>query len=164
MSAVTNVVFLDIDGVLNSRRSAWARTEIGELDPSACARLQRLCDESHAAIVVSSAWRLVYGLPRTVARLRAAGLRAPVVGETPHLPNAARGVEIGRWLARSAPTECPSLSGMVILDDIEAMALLAPWLVLTTDDVGLTDEHVDMALEVLARPLPLIDRSVRRVG
>jgi hypothetical protein len=58
------VIFLDVDGVLNSR-GKWAGCDLANLtdsgtriDPLAVARLKRIVDATDAKIVVSSTWRL----------------------------------------------------------------------------------------------------------
>lgn len=146
------IVFLDIDGVLNSHR--WFATKppdrgIGHLDPEACARLQRLCDESGASIVVSSTWRLLHKLPALRSMLRARGVTATILGVTPSIPRSERGHEIAHWLGRHE-----AVTGIVILDDDSDMAHLAPWHVKTHFDRGLTDWEVNAAQLVLARPSP----------
>jgi len=58
-----NVVFLDLDGVLNSRawwnlgRSCGLPWPVNQFDPNAVQRLNRLLSESGARVVLSSAWR-----------------------------------------------------------------------------------------------------------
>lgn len=72
---IEKLIFLDIDGVLNSRGWYYARQsiprnknidihesvremEVREIDPTALALLKFLVDETGAKIVISSTWRL----------------------------------------------------------------------------------------------------------
>lgn len=53
-----NLVFLDIDGVLNNLGSAMGLGSTSRyFDPVSVALVDRLCREGHAQIVVSSSWR-----------------------------------------------------------------------------------------------------------
>ncbi len=140
-----NVVFLDVDGVLNSR--AFYDRVGGHpsppLDPLAIERLQRLCTATQARICISSSWR---GHPRLEAWLRERGLSAPILGITPHFGvTGNRGSEIAEWLgAWPLPVE-----RFVILDDGDDMDHLLPYLVRTSHETGLLDEHVDRAVAML---------------
>lgn len=87
------VVFLDIDGVCNSAAScarAWpqhvtvdpAEAKViaaATLDPALVARVQRVCDEAGADVVIASGWRMWMDREEITAALRGAGLAAPVV-------------------------------------------------------------------------------------
>jgi len=153
---VQRVVFLDFDGVLNSRGffdgMGLDERSVDDLrrrlDPLLVARVQRLCAMSGACVVVSSSWRLRCKLPRLKRALAERGLEARVVGTTPCVPGAARGAEVARWLERHP------VDGIVVLDDEEDMEGLSPWLVRTRFLTGITDDDVRLAAEVLRRPAP----------
>ncbi len=157
------LVFLDIDGVLNShdwytRRSSRQRPS-DEIDPDAAKRVQRLCDETGAKIVISSTWRLLHKLPALKRVLAAKGLTAPVIGVTPCLPGSKiRGEEIQLWLDRYLELEGDfsrgPVEGMVILDDDSDMGKLAPWLVRTPFETGFVDGHILDAKCVMAQAMP----------
>jgi len=111
------VLFLDIDGVLDSVRSAIAfggyptgLEDIGAFDPIAIRLLQRLCDASGAQVVLSSAWR-------TFVDFRAVGAAfgLPVIDQTPLLLGQ-RGDEIHAWLC-----EHPQVEQYAIVDDNDDM-------------------------------------------
>lgn len=153
------LIFLDIDGVLNShdwyeRRPSRGDRPIDEIDPDAAARVQRLCDETGAQIVVSSTWRLLYKLPRLREVLGAKGLRAPLIGVTPRLPQDERGAEIQLWLDKVPALRGWTVESMVILDDDFDMLHLHPWLVRTPFETGFTDAHILDAKCVLAQAMP----------
>ena len=76
------VIFLDIDGVLNNSGNSFRR-----LDPENVARLNALCRQSGARVVVSSSWRL-WGMKLVRERLREEGFagRIVLIGAEPHAP------------------------------------------------------------------------------
>jgi hypothetical protein len=156
------LVFLDIDGVLNS--DAWfARSPpldwgLDHLDPEAVARVDRLASATAARIVISSAWRLVYPLDEIRAMLAAKGLRAPIVDRTPEIPaefaeGRVRAKEIARWLGAQALRPRRGHDGavesFVILDDLEDFGHLERYCVRTQFATGLLDEHVVRATALL---------------
>lgn len=151
------LLFLDIDGVLNS--TAWFMAghkhdrTIDELDPEACARLQSLCADTGAQIVVSSTWRLIYKLPALRSMLWARGVYATILGVTPSAPREDRGLEIQRWLDTTAAKH-GDVEGIVILDDDSDMVHLFPWFVKTHNDRGLTDWECLLAKAVLESEPP----------
>lgn len=154
--------FLDVDGALNShdwwrRRPSDEDRPMNDLDPDACARLQRWCDEHDVDIVVSSTWRLLHKRTALCDMFRVKGLTRRVWGVTPALPETGkvRGDEIALWLSRTASMRLPEpVTGIVILDDDSDMAHLAPWHVKTHYDRGLTDWELGLATKVIAQPPP----------
>ena len=159
MKSPVKIVFLDFDGVLNS--SAFLSTgahQLGDLDPVAVVRLDRLVARSGSQVVVSSAWRLQCSLPELRARLAARGFTGEVLGTTPELPASAgvagvwslpRCAEIRAWIA--AQDEPPT--GFVILDDAELepdeLGELQACFVRVDAAIGLRDEDVEAALRIL---------------
>jgi hypothetical protein len=111
------VLFLDIDGVLNSwewyaRRGKHARDEgaaalvppdllakwgvpvvraYHELDPDTVALLQTVIDATDCRIVISSTWRIVYDERLLLDVLRARGFRGEIIGQTPDLSKNEKG-------------------------------------------------------------------------
>ena len=161
------IVFLDFDGVLNTRALvARAPTPLapglGLLSAEAVARVERLCVDGGAGIVVSSTWRLTFGRPALHDMLRAKGLTTtPVLDITPLIPHKrGRGQEIQLWLDTTPRARGWSVEGMVILDDEPDMLHLMPWLVQSSFETGLTDAHLVAAKDVLSRAAPLVsDRT-----
>lgn len=150
------VLFLDIDGVLNSadwyhRRDPEVRKlkdspsncALAEIDPAAAARLQRIIDATGCRIVVSSSWRLGYSLTWLTAMLRKGGIVAPVIGATPVGDTGERSDEIERWLSW-----VPGVEAYVILDD-GSDAEMPGHFVHTSWGFGLQDEHVEQAIGIL---------------
>ncbi len=145
------IIFLDVDGVLNSCR--WFRVRgkpttkgplgVHDLDPHAVRRLNRIIDRTGARVVVSSVWRLTRSVAQLQEVLEARGFRGNVVGKTPQFGRF-RGHEIQAWLF-----DHPEIGRFVIIDDDCDMAHLMPRLVCTHFRVGLTNTHVDRAVAIL---------------
>ena len=80
--------------------------------------------------------------------LRAAGVTGQVVGATPYIPRTVREVrhlEIQAWMRDHRRSGAP----FAILDDMEDMGDLTPWLVRTERGVGLQEAHVGLVLRML---------------
>lgn len=118
------IVFLDVDGVLNSVDSAIAfhhlKNEIeyhsreSQLDTVSIGLLKAVCEKTQAKIVVSSTWRIGRTVQDFTDLFATYGWDdAPVIGKTEILRHAGRirGDEIQMWLDEHAPTN------YVIIDD-----------------------------------------------
>ena len=101
-----HVIFLDIDGVLNSetfgrsleeKHRQLGHDDLSKADPTcdcfylfhqidraAVARLNRLVAETGSKIVISSSWRRTFDLPEVTRILTEHGLVAEIIGETPY--------------------------------------------------------------------------------
>lgn len=107
------VLFLDIDGVLNSVRSALAYGKFPmyakdqEFDWVAVKMVQRLCEELELSVVLSSTWRF----HEDWLELKDS-LSLPIVDRTPRLSKM-RGDEIKAWLNSNEG----KVDKYVILDD-----------------------------------------------
>lgn len=130
-----NVLFLDVDGVLNSEAFYHRHSPIPRppLDRDAVALLDGLVRDANAAVVVSSAWR---GHPLLGTWLRTHGFGGQIVGQTPRLSGLDRGAEIAAWLLRHGRR----VERFAILDDDDDMGPLADRLVRCDWRVGLTPE------------------------
>jgi hypothetical protein len=128
------IIFLDVDGVLNTR--------LGSLDADKLDILQSVVQATGAAVVISSTWRHhEHQMVRLRPELERRGIR--IAGQTPISASrdpserfwvaSTRGAEIESWL-----TDHPGVSRFVILDDSDFTALKG-WLVQTNASVGLTD-------------------------
>lgn len=116
MTAPLRVLFLDIDGVLNSARTCLAlggiphdlrAEDVARLDPVALSLLRGLCRAAGLSVVVSSTWRITHHWD---AIGRALGL--PTMGATPRSRTGFRGDEVRAWLA-----DHPEVLDWAILDD-----------------------------------------------
>ncbi|MFS8068824.1 MAG: HAD domain-containing protein [Byssovorax sp.] len=154
------VIFLDIDGVLNSAAFfASGPHGFGDIDPAPVARLEQLLARSGAQVVISSTWRLAFSPAELRARLAAKGFTGEILGCTPEVPTRATSIlgafffprcaEIRAWLAAQAvPPE-----RFVILDDAELepadLVELQPCFVRTDPERGLQDGDVEAAVRIL---------------
>jgi len=150
------ILFLDIDGVLNS--DEWFRAnadhlEDGTLEPhrdldrEAVERLNQIIKATDARIVISSTWRKFYSFLGLRDVLSANGFRYPlnIIDTTPHRPSYYRGQEIGLWLHESRfqnVLATDSVENFVILDDCTDLDPFLNELVQTQWEGGLQDEHV----------------------
>lgn len=156
------VVFLDIDGVLNSVRYVKARGPRGELandleywdlniDPEAVASLNEIVKASGADVVISSSWRRMLGLADIRGCLKRRGFLGRVVDRTPEINcrirnsvierAAIRGDEVQAWLEDNR-----DVADFCILDDGNDMGELSDHLVLIDAENGLGPKHVAPAL------------------
>lgn len=156
------VIFLDVDGVLNSNYShsistnekGWMWDEISDFHLE---KLKRIVDETDAKIVLSSSWRVYHPiltgeteitdelLKVLVEKFEKLGLS--IYDVTPELRLQIRGNEIMEWINRHS-----EVSNYVIIDDeYEFRYEQEPFVVRTTMINGLTDELSDLAISILNR-------------
>ncbi|GAB90173.1 HAD domain-containing protein [Gordonia rhizosphera] len=133
------VLFLDIDGVVNSRRSSVRSGRIVGIDPQLADRVGRIIAETGCKVVLSSTWRL---WEENVAEVRAA-VTPELYGMTPSIPFGRRGDEVQRWLA-----DHPEVTRYAIVDDNDDFAPDQP-LFRTSWEVGITDEVADAVIAYL---------------
>lgn len=156
MSRMYKLIFLDIDGVLDTYKSRYM------LDLVLLDRLGNLLGRTGAWIVISSSWRCDnvtdtiefltdYDNPRV--RSNPLPFTDRIVGVTPILFSVVDG-DINRPVTRGEEIETFLKShpcdNYVILDDCDEM-LRDQWphLVLVNDEVGLTDADVEKAVSIL---------------
>jgi hypothetical protein len=152
------VLFLDIDGVLNSRdwylrrdRDAEDRP-LNELDPDAVRRLERLLQETSAKVVVSSTWRILHKLPTIWRLMRQKGLSLEsarlFLDKTPVSRSRFRGEEIQEWL-RAHEGEIEGYA--IVDDDSDMLEAQKPHFVKTSHDFGLQDADVEALKACLSK-------------
>ena len=153
------IIFLDIDGVLNSAdffkkkheetglTQGGARVE--SIDPDALRLLERILEETDARIVVSSSWRIGRETVEIKKILRLAGFRHwdKIIDRTPSAGSLSeqRGEEIGMWLDEYNE----DVETFIILDDGSDMGALLDHLVKTNWEYGLSEYEVKIAIERL---------------
>lgn len=137
------VIFLDIDGVLNSEAYfATADLDTLPIDTACLPLLRSLIEQSGATIVLSSSWKRGWTDDCALARLfHAEGI---IVGDvTPTLGT--KQAEITAWLADHSNTD-----RFAILDDAtDGWGALFPHLVNTNPTHGLREQDVTLALSLL---------------
>jgi hypothetical protein len=155
----TKIIFLDIDGVLNSEswyhyindRRTGQRDD--EIDPATVARLNSIVDGSGANVVISSVWRNDYLFKPLLRILKNKGFIGEVIGRTGYgCEQCVRGNEIQQWMKENEALvgKYYEYSQYVIIDDDSDMLY---WqrnnFIHVEDFIGLTDNHVIKALEIL---------------
>lgn len=117
------VLFLDIDGVLNSLESTMMagprKRLVGDhVDPMLIRRLNKICEEvPDLKIVISSSWRKIYSIEEILEVFLKAGfnVKTEIIDRTPgHVEgtDGKRGHEIEAWYKAH-----PEVTNYVILDD-----------------------------------------------
>ncbi len=154
------VVFLDIDGVLVSRKDRLAHRSHSWLDEAKVARLSKAVLACGAKIVVSSTWRRDANC-RTI--LITNGLSAPFHADwrtapsihprdmaDPHQPRAS---EIADWLKRNGLSKSVSrqmhASYAIIDDNFELFPDQMENLISVDPNAGLTDGHCEQIISHL---------------
>ena len=157
------ILFLDIDGVLVSRRSWGKRHPHGHAnaDPEAVAALNHIIAETGARIVVSSVWRQGQSLTDLRQIINGHfGVVGGVISKTPIIRtkkqfegtpgmievSAERGDEIDFWL-RAQHSE--PIDRYVILDDDSDMGAHKHRLVQANFETGLTMADAERAIALL---------------
>lgn len=109
------VIFLDIDGVINSERTCYAYGSYPHdiqdkfFDEVAMSMIRRLCADIGANIVLSSSWRYHHDYRDLAKSLQLPIIDATATNSTTYVP---RGVEIQEYL------DChPHITHYVIVDD-----------------------------------------------
>ena len=144
-----NVIFLDFDGVLNSRR--FRATQSGMIDENHMAFLHRIVEATGARVVLSTSWRIYWDiLPEKCSESGReidqifGNYGIEIIGKISDGPDRAK--EIRHWL-----DDHPGVERYVILDDSPfGWGELAQHLVRTGGLVdGLDNRTAEMAIAVL---------------
>jgi hypothetical protein len=101
------VIFLDIDGVLNSNNSPNPRNFPYVVDKKLLARFKKLLHRTGAKVVLASSWRL-----DPIGILAAKHWGVPFMDVSPDMPKKARRDEVLMWL-----TKHPKVTRYAIIDD-----------------------------------------------
>lgn len=154
------IIFLDIDGVLNSMPYLLSVDAIrndannpeGAIDARHVAILNEIIRLSGAEVIISSSWRSAYSPDEIQKILELRGFIGQVIGATPLLHNhysedgelLYRGNEIQQWLDKTDQ----NIESFIIIDDDSDMEHLTHRLINTDLDSGLTAEHIPLALSL----------------
>ncbi len=167
MLKMNKVIFLDIDGVLNTK---WWYTQMDRntpkdkygyaFDPKSVANLKRILDETGAEIVISSSWKSL-GLSELEEMWQDRGLPGKLIGITPNTVSdellldadldhmelfSIRGMEIKEWLDKHGK----KVSHYVIIDDMDNfLPEQQSHFVQTNPEVGITEEDADKTIKIL---------------
>jgi HAD domain in Swiss Army Knife RNA repair proteins len=132
------VIFLDVDGVLNCRKTPNPRKLPYIVDKRLLARLQRLLELTGAKVVLSTTWQYD---PAGLFSAKHWGI--PFIDITPDMPKRPRRDEILAWLKKH-----PRMTHFVVIDDeddeLDELPLFQP-----SADTGLTSQIVRGATKYL---------------
>lgn len=141
------ILFLDIDGVLNSAKTFEDKHRHEAIDTAMVERINSVVNATGCQIVISSTWRVLWDLNELRHILEAHGLRDVVVGATPDMGR--RDVEILAWLEEHSEVQ----QFAVVDDDAHDLTKVSHRLVQTSFLTGILDEHVDQLVELLSKPV-----------
>jgi hypothetical protein len=149
------VIFLDLDGVLNSDAywndrerelgdGDWLQWWSDSFDPAAVEVLNKLTDETLAKIVFISNRRTWLALDDIKTVFKKVGIKGELLGITPYLRSNFREDEIKEWLKKN---NCESY---VILDDVGDFPNLMHRWVEVDPAHGLTEDYLKKAKCILS--------------
>lgn len=161
------ILFLDLDGVLNTAR--WHEQAKGDqlkddygytFDPTAVANLAQIIERTGADIVISSSWKCM-GLSQMEDMWEDRNLPGKIIGITPNSVSDEllldvdidsidlfhiRGEEIKEWLT----TYGKNVSHYVIIDDMDHMLPeQQSHFVQTNPEVGITEDDANKAITIM---------------
>jgi hypothetical protein len=139
----TKFLFLDVDGVLNCRRTPHMQTEIYPLDPFMVLLVHRIIEATNCRIVLSSSWR---NHPQGI---NVVGKSIPLIGITPSFSNN-RGKEIQKWLNdQTWALNQGQIKYAILDDDSDMLPEQMPNFFKTTFEFGLTEEIANKVIKHL---------------
>lgn len=139
------ILFLDVDGVLNSQEYIYTHQRGDAISPEMVERVNQIIDATGAQVVISSTWRLLHKMSILKQILESKGFKGNIIDYTPHLnyKDFNRGDEIAAWLKDK------NIDKFVILDDESDMNNLITNLVQTAFKTGIQDIHIQKAIDML---------------
>jgi hypothetical protein len=142
------VIFLDIDGVINSMSGLYMRggQSVMDLYVEHIQVLKWILDKTDARIVISSTWRIGMTVEELKRMFYNYGLPSRyIIDKTPRFTGEQRGFEIKHWL-----DNCDvDVESFVVLDDDNDMDVVRDNFVQTKHDYGLTYVEGHKAVEML---------------
>lgn len=148
------VIFLDVDGVLNSTKSGYGFG--GELDKNkikwdqTCVdRVRALVEAVETSVVISSTWRIGTPIQWFKDAFALYGWHnAPVVGKTPEdVHHGFRGEEVYLWLENN-----PTVETFLCIDD-ETDFYPQQNFIRTVFNLGFTEENLQQAIDTFRSPM-----------
>ena len=161
-----NIVFLDVDGVLNcdttkEKVTDYTGTQYIGVDDVLVEKLAKIINATDSEIVLTSSWKTCWDVTMPndemepmakylVLKLKKQGLH--IIDRTIDRGKGDRGYGIKRWLKRF-----PEVERWIVLDDQEFLDYeeqgILPHLIKTSFSCGLTDENVSDAIKFLTQPI-----------
>lgn len=162
-----NIIFLDVDGVLNSEAKLiriYNETHDMSLfnpipfDEICLENLNTLVRETNSKLVVTSDWRKdPISTERLIKALKEFNLDKEIIGYTPVIQDVPRGTEINKFLLN-----LNYKPDFIILDDSKDMEDLLPYLIKTNARVGLTAQNVEEGIMKLNKSLSKESEELER--
>ena len=152
MSEDKNIIFLDVDGVLNNFHSLADGIFI---IPEKCKMIERLCKEHNAKIVISSTWRYGETLKSLQKFFGRVGINEEyIIGLTPEY-GTTRGDEIYPWLIDNPD----KWTKYIIIDDDDDFYDIQKTRHIQTDmRTGFCWKHYDKAVKLMNKEMrPSLD-------
>lgn len=150
------VLFLDVDGVLNSNDFYEKRHEDGKykdgetafcanIDPECIARVNRIIEATGCKVVLTSSWRSDFKIKDKFNEIGLDIYDKTTVDTMFLKREVTRGEEVDMWLKEN------NCSNYVIIDDSSDFSYeqIEGHMVKTEEFHGLTDEHVEKAIKIL---------------
>ena len=159
------VVFLDIDGPMNTRNNMLACKEdktpfyfyhegikVCKLDPACVKNLNTLLDKTGAELVICSSWRLNSTPARFTSFLRMQGLTHDVVGFTPNMEweGRNRDAEVLHYINAEYPLN--DIDKWIVIDDLasELQGIDKQNLLIVDHISGFNHAQLEKALNLLS--------------
>lgn len=139
-----NIIFLDIDGVLNCSTTSvykFGMKGITGIEPAKAIMLTELVDDVGAKVVLSSTWRreemwrtamVENGLPKRI-----------FIDRTPYISKGKRGDEIEWWIKNNPYVAQEEIRYVILDDDSDMLPHQLPFFVQTSWRYGLSQKHCD---------------------
>ena len=128
-----NILFLDIDGVLNHEKHYEDLDYINNreliismdrfqrhINKESLKVLNRICNDFSFYIVISSTWRMLYSIDELQEEFNNIGGKFTIIGKTGRCCSGIKGVEINNYLNQNREKD---IFNYVILDDDSDMLL-----------------------------------------
>ena len=133
-----NIVFTDIDGVLNTvNRNKWNENSVDLYNS--------LCEEFNLHPVITSTWRINHTIDELQKIFNKNGVRVPIYDYTPIFPDEGRGREIENWIFNN------TYSKFIIIDDTirDLLECGLPNIIKCRSWIGFSKDEYDLARKIL---------------
>jgi len=154
------IIFLDIDGVLNSEEDLTNNVgllwDVNDLNIKYIILLNEIIKATNAKVVISSTWRIIHPFDKIEKMMLKKGFVGEVISQTVLLSRTPDGViqdrgdEINLWLKDN------DIESFLILDDTPYEGIIKHFsnqFLYIKDSVGLHTEHVNEAISILNEDL-----------
>lgn len=142
------ILFLDIDGVLNTPEFLIKKKDSKSMDPKAVDILNKITNITKCKLIISSSWRHLYPtLEENICDFKLYNIQGDIIGRTPSkdfVVRNQRGKEISSYIRNSNH----AIDDFLILDDDSDVGKLKNKLILTDSKTGLLDCHKNKIIEI----------------